>query len=130
MLDFMRAGGFGMWPVLVLGLATVTIAVRGVFQPAHASTRRLLSLSAATIFAMGMAAAADFGAVMSKVPSNPKWANRPDLHLIVMTGLGEAITPLILGCLLLALAWLAAAFAGSAHGNRDGAVLRPVAVKR
>ena len=120
MLDFMRAGGFGMWPVLALGIATIAVAVRGVFQPAHASTRRLLSLSLATLFATGMAAASDLAAVMSKVPAHPTWSKSDELPLIVMMGLGESMAPVILGMLLLSLAWLAASFAGS--GRKGGNV--------
>ncbi len=119
MMDFMRAGGFGMWPVLALGSAAIAIAVRGVFKPAYSSTRRLLSMSLATSFAMGMAVASDIAAVMSKVPANPEWAKSADLPLVVMIGLGESMAPAVLGCLLLALAWLAASFAGA--GQRSDA---------
>lgn len=113
MWDFMRAGGIGMWPVLLLGGAAVAVAVRGVFRPAFASTRRLLTLTMATLFATGMATASDIGAVMSKVPANPEWAHSKDLPLIVMIGIGESMTPVILSCMLLTLAWVTAAFAGT-----------------
>lgn len=126
MLDFMRAGGFGMWPVLVLGCAAIAVATRNAMHSPGASLRRLLAISIATVFAMGMAAASDLAAVMSKVPNHPEWAQSPNLHLVVMVGLGESMSPLIFGCLLLTLAWLVAAVSPESTGGRDTAALRQV----
>jgi hypothetical protein len=47
---------------------------------------------------------------MSKVPANPEWAKGPDLPLVVMIGIGESLTPAILGFSVLAIAWLVGAF--------------------
>ena len=55
------------------------------------------------------AMAGALGAVFTKVPSTPAWAESPDLPLIVMPGLGEALRAPVLGFSLLSLAWLVAA---------------------
>jgi len=49
-------------------------------------------------------------AVFYKVPQNPDWAQSDDLPLIVMTGLGEALSPACTGFLLLSVSWLLVAF--------------------
>ncbi len=46
------------------------------------------------------------------VPEHPQWANDPKVGLIVLQGLGESLAPLVLGCGLLAAAWLLAAVGG------------------
>ena len=40
------------------------------------------------------------------MPNNDEWAHSPDMPLIVMYGLGEAVTPAVLGFTALSLAWM------------------------
>ncbi|MBI5509912.1 MAG: hypothetical protein HY903_14245 [Deltaproteobacteria bacterium] len=119
MLEFLAAGGFTMIPVLGFGL--LTLALAGVFA-ARPSERRygtVRALSAATLFATGSATAACFAAVMSKVPRTDAWAHSPDMPLLVMTGIGEALTPAIMGLALLTLTWLAVALGWRRLGAGD-----------
>jgi hypothetical protein len=108
MMDFMRAGGFGMWLVLVLGLATLVNSVVFAVRPGDERMALVRAVSTATLYATLLGITSGIGAVMHKVPHNPEWAHSPDLQLIVMTGLGEALSNAVLGFALLALSWMAA----------------------
>lgn len=109
MMDFMRAGGFGMWVVLALGLATLVTAVLFARKPDERRMSMIRGLNKATVYSVLTAMATDIGAVMFKVPANPEWAHSPDVHLIVMTGIGESLTPAMLGGAFLTLTWLVTA---------------------
>jgi len=106
MMDFMRAGGFSMWVVLLFGMITLVLAGLFVWRPSHRRVAVLRGLTVATCFAVLSGLSANVAAVMFKVPSRPEWAHSPDIHLIVMTGIGESLTVAILGFTILALAWL------------------------
>lgn len=101
----MRAGGVPMWIVLLFGLVTLGAAVYLAWKPTASKVAFVRSMTAATGFAVLSGMAAAVGAVMTRVPANPEWAASPDLHLIVMTGLGESMSAPILGCAMLAVAW-------------------------
>ena len=108
MLEFLRAGGVGMVFVLLLGAGTLLTSAMFARRPDERGMALLRSLTVATVFAILTAVASNVTAVMFKVPSHPVWSKSPDLHLIVMTGLGEALTPAILGGAFLTLTWLVA----------------------
>lgn len=109
MMEFMRAGGVPMWVVLVCGLAALVVGVLFAVRPDERKAAVLRALSNSTLFSILSGVTSCFAAVMSKVPANPVWARSPDRPLIVMTGLGEAMAPAILGFSLLSLVWLLAA---------------------
>jgi len=106
MVQFLKAGGFPI--LIVLAFSLVVLVVSGHFA-LRAQPRRLgiiKALTWATAFSIVGGVISNFMAVMWKVPANEEWAHSPDLHLIVMTGLGEAVTPAVLGFTALSLAWL------------------------
>ena len=109
MIDFFRAGGFSMVFVLLFGLLALAAAVRFALWPDVRLSDMLRALTVATLFSVGSGLFSDIAAVCTKVPRNPDWAKGPDLPLIVMTGIGESMAPGVLGCSLLAIAWLIAA---------------------
>lgn len=109
MLEFVKAGGVPGLFVLLMGFATLGTAVWFMAKPADRHIGMIRSLSVATVFVVLAAIAADLAAVFTKVPANPEWAHSPDLALIVMTGIGEALAPAVSGFALLALSWLATA---------------------
>ena len=91
-----------MW--FVLGLAAGSLMAAAVFV-ARADLRKLAlgrSLTWATLLAVASGLCANFAAVMSYAAQN----ERPDLHLVVMQGLAEAVTPGILGLTMLSISWL------------------------
>lgn len=106
MLEVFRDGGFPMWFILVFGLVALGAAVRFAVRPRPEAMAPIRALTTATLFSIGSGTAAALAAVGKKVPANPEWAHSPDLHLIVMTGIGESMAPAILGCSLLSLVWL------------------------
>jgi len=106
MVEFIRAGGFPILVVLGLGLGLLVSAAIFIRRPHVRRLGVIRALSAAVAFATLSAVAVNFMAVMRKVPANPEWAHSPDLPLIVMTGLGEAVTPAILGFTILSIAWM------------------------
>lgn len=109
MVEFMRAGGFGMWLVLLLGSATLVTGVLFARRPDERRMAVIRALTVATVFSTFTALASNVATVMYTVPQHPEWSKSADLHLIVMTGLGESLTPVILGTALLTLTWLVAA---------------------
>lgn len=109
MMEFMRAGGFSIWIVLIFGLITLGVAGLFLWRPNNRRLAVIRGLSVATCFAVLSGLSANLAAVGFKVPQNPEWAKSPDIHLIVMTGIGESLTVAILGFTILALAWLMAA---------------------
>lgn len=111
MLEFIRVGGVSMLFILALGGAALVVAGLHARRPTIRRADIVRALTAATVFATLTGVCGGFAAVMHKVPSNPEWAHSPDLHLIVMTGLGEATANAILGFALLTLAWLLMAIA-------------------
>ena len=109
MLEFFLAGGATMFPILVFGALAIAAAVGFARKPDERRFAMVRALSLTTVFGTLAGFAACLGAVMSKIPANPEWAHSPDLNLIIMTGLGEATAPPIMGFALLALAWLVVA---------------------
>ena len=102
---FLRAGGVPMIAVIFFSGAAFINACRFAWSLNDQLVAHARALILAGTFAICAAVAADLAAVMVNVPNNPKWAHSPDLPVIVMQGIGEALTPAILGCTLLALSW-------------------------
>lgn len=109
MREFMQAGGYAMWMVLLFGLVGLGTSARFAWRPREGSVAVLRALSQAVLYASLSGMAAGFAAVASHVPANPEWAHSPDLALIVMAGIGESLANGILGFTILALMWLLSA---------------------
>jgi hypothetical protein len=106
MSDFFRAGGFPMWFVLVFGLIALGAAAAFARRPDPRRVDAIKALTWATLFSVGAGIVADIAAVGSKVPQNPEWANSPKIHLVIMEGISESMSPGILGFALLSLTWM------------------------
>ena len=109
MMEFFAAGGWPMIVVLLFGALTLVGAGAFFHKPEERHIGMIRGLSVATVFSVLCGVCADLATVFTKVPSTPEWAQSPDLPLIVMQGLGESLTPAILGFSLLSLAWLVTA---------------------
>ncbi len=109
MIEFLRAGGVGMVAVLVVGLITLVVAVVFARRPDERRMAMVRALTTASIFSVCTAVSSNLATVMVHVPQNPKFAGSPDFGGIVMIGIGESLTPAILGCAFLTVTWIAAA---------------------
>jgi hypothetical protein len=98
-----------MWVVLLFGLITLVASGLFAFRPDERKIGFIRAMSAATLFSVLSGVSSDLAAVMHKVPQHPEWSKSPELHLIVMTGIGESLAPAVLGFTLLSLVWMVAA---------------------
>lgn len=103
MMQLMRNGGMPMWFILLFGLVALVSAALFARRPVLDKVRFIASMGLATLFSVGAGTAAALAAVCSHVTSNPEWAKSPDLHLILLEGVGEALAPAVLGFTLLSL---------------------------
>jgi len=110
MFNFIRAGGFAMLPILVLGIATLIVAGSCAFRPSERKLGLIRPLSVALVFMSLAGTCAGIAATMKYVTRLPQLAESPKLPLIVMTGIGESISSLILGLGILSVVWILAAF--------------------
>ncbi len=106
MVEFMRAGGFGIWIVLLFGVVLLIGSARFAWKPNDGRVGFLRGMSTTTLFSIGTAVSTNFATVMWSVAGKDEWGKSPDMPLIVMTGIAESITPAILGFAFLTLAWL------------------------
>jgi len=103
MLDLFRAGGFPMWAILAFGLFDLALGARFAFRPERRLLPVIVALGFAVLFSVFAGTAADFATVAIQVPHRPEWAESPKVHLIILEGFGESMSPSILGFSLLSL---------------------------
>jgi hypothetical protein len=108
MMEFFRAGGFGMWLVLVLGAATLATAIMFARKPDERRMSMIRALSWATLFSISTAVASNLATVFYKVPQMTEVVESGQLLNVTMIGIGESLTPAILGSAFLTLVWLVA----------------------
>ncbi len=118
MIEFMRAGGVGMLFVLLTGLGVLATAAYFAVQPKDHLLSMVRGLSVAVVFFTLASVAANLATVFYTVPNNEELAKSADLPLIIMIGIGESLTPAVLGFGLLALSWVAAAVGLRRQGPR------------
>ena len=106
MVEFMRAGGAGIWIVFFFGGLCLTAAARFAIRLEPSRLRVANALTWATSFAILSAVIGNLAMVLWRVSQHPKLSKSEYLPLIVMTGAAEALTPAILGFATLGVAWL------------------------
>lgn len=104
MLTFFQAGGFPMFFVLGLGLAALIAAARFMRAPDPRKSGTVVALTVAAAFATLCALASDIAAVGKNVAQKDDWG--ADLPRVVLMGLSESMSPVILGGTLLCVTWL------------------------
>jgi predicted benzoate:H+ symporter BenE len=109
MIEFLRAGGFGMVIVLVVGLATLGTAVLFARRPDERRMAMLRALTLASLFSTLTAVASNMATVFYKVPQHPEWSKAGELGKTVLIGMGESLTPAILCGAFLTISWVVAA---------------------
>lgn len=102
MVEFMKAGGWSMWFVLLLGLGSLLAAALFVARRDLGKLALVRALSLATVFAVASGLCANVAAVMTFAPEVPEG----ELVKAVMHGLAESLAPGILGFTMLSISWL------------------------
>lgn len=95
-MEFIRMGGFPMIAILVFGAVAIVQAARFAWAPGPGRVPYQVALGAAILFAGLGGAAVDLMTVALRVPQVEAWANDPQVGLIVLTGFGESMAPLVL----------------------------------
>lgn len=118
--NFIMAGGWSMIVVILFGGITLVSAI---LFAARADARKLALVRAmtwATLFASLGGMLSNFRTVMTKAPNIPEWATSAELRtVILMEGLGEAVTTGIMAFSLISLAWLVVAVGTRRLQDRD-----------
>jgi hypothetical protein len=91
MMDFFKEGGFGMWPILVLGVILLVVAVRFAVRPDRQQLGFLGALAAAVVVATIHATWTDLGAVFGYF-ADAHHADAPVTRAL-MEGLKESTRP-------------------------------------
>lgn len=103
MVEFMRAGGWSMWIVLLFGLGAMVAAGVFVFRRDLGKLALVRALTLATVFAIATGLCANLAAVMTHAAGGEIPA---PVHVIVMQGLAESLAPGVLGFTMLSISWL------------------------
>jgi hypothetical protein len=122
--DFMKQGGWGMWPVLVLGLVAVAAAVGSGLRPRRLSLRFVGLLWLTLAAAITHAVITDVAAVCRAV-SDPDWRGNPEVVRMLFAGLKESSRPAALGGIFLTLVPLIAAIGVYRQSAGDAAAGQP-----
>ena len=106
MIEFFQAGGFPMWIILLLGLGALVSAGTFAFKPDERKVGFIRGLSTAMVFSVLSGVASDLATVCHAVATKPELSKSGELHLIVMMGIAESLTPAIMGFTMLSLVWM------------------------
>jgi hypothetical protein len=98
-----------MFFVLATGLAALAGAVAFVRDGDARRVDGLRAWTRAALASIAGGTAADLAAIGVHVPAHPEWTAGGRFAEVVLTGLGESMSPAILGFTLLSLAWALAA---------------------
>lgn len=123
MLQLFQAGGFPMWFLLIFGLLAIVGAVLFARRPDQNTLGAVKALSVAVLASIGAGTASDFAAVGYNVPEH--FADEPNVHLIVLTGFAESMSPAIMGFAILSVVWLIVAVGHRRSRQAEGP--KPVA---
>lgn len=97
-MEFFRMGGFPMLVIVVFGLLGVVNAARFAWAPGPGRVAYQVAIGVSVLFAGVGGVAIDLIAVAVQVPQHPEWIADAGLPLVLLQGLGEALTPLVLAC--------------------------------
>jgi hypothetical protein len=101
-VEFMREGGWGMWPVLLLGLVTTASSVRYMARPERACVPFIAALWVALLATVAHATVSDVAAVFQYF-EDPARAPDGQVTRLLLNGLKESTRPAVLGGIFLTL---------------------------
>jgi hypothetical protein len=108
MVEFMRAGGYPIWIVLALAIPMLYLGVRFAIAVDARRLAMLRGLTWAQVFAVTSGVAANVMAVMYNIGRSEEHLESPLRPLFI--GLGESLTPAVLGLSILAVTWILISF--------------------
>ena len=103
MANLILEGGFPVFFLLAFGLAAMAFAVRFATAPSQRVFRTTLALSAATLLTSINGIFAAFSAVGHQAPAYLKHHPESSLSEVILLGIGESMSPGILGFTILSL---------------------------
>ena len=106
--EFMREGGWGMYPILLLGIVTLASATRYAIRPERLCLRFLAVLWVTLLVAVVHATVTDVAAVFRYL-EDPARAPDGQMARLLVAGLKESSRPAALGGIFLTLVPLLAA---------------------
>ena len=118
-MEWFAAGGWSMWFLMVFGALCLFAAAGFARRPDPAQLPRIAALSRAVGWSTLVGVATDFAAVGYHIPAQPEWAHSPDMPLLVLQGLAESMSPVVLGGAVLSVTSLLIA-AGHARLHAQG----------
>ena len=107
-VEFMREGGWGMWPVLLIGLVSLAAAIRYAVRPERLHFRFAAALWLTLLVAVAHASLTDVAAVLGYF-DDPGRATDSQIPRLIIMGLKESTRPAALGGIFLTLVPLLAA---------------------
>ena len=113
-MDWFVAGGWSMWFLVVVGGVCLLNAGAFTRRPDPTRLPRIEGLARAVGWSTLVGVASDLAAVGTKIPSRPEWAHSPDVHLLVLEGFAESMSPAVLGGAILSVTALLVA---AGHGR-------------
>lgn|SRR5690349_14367760 len=108
MVHFIRAGGYPIWIVMALSLPMLYLAVRFAISIDARRLAMLRGLTWAQLFAVGSGVASNVLAVFWHIGRDDEAIKDPLQPLFI--GLGEALTPAVLGLSILTVVWILISF--------------------
>lgn len=103
MVELIREGGFPVFFLLAFGLIAMAFAVRFAAAPSQRGFRTTMALCAATLLTSINGIFAAFSAVGHQAPEYLKRHPENSLAEVVLLGIGESMSPGILGFTMLSL---------------------------
>jgi hypothetical protein len=103
-----QEGGWWMFFVLAFGLITVAAALDFAWRPSEPRLAAVRAFSRTTVFSSLAALSLNLATVAHAV-ARPSVASSPNMHAILLEGIGESLTPTTLGLSLVSFAWLVVA---------------------
>jgi uncharacterized membrane protein YhaH (DUF805 family) len=103
---FLIAGGWSTWMVLLLGGICLVCAVRFAWRPDGQRLPIVRALTWATVFAILAGLASNLIAVLSRVSSDEPPPGAGPRHQMLLAGVAESLTTVLLGFTVLALTWM------------------------
>ena len=119
MIEFFKDGGFGMWPILFMGLASLVAAGIFAWKPDPKKLGFIGAMALATLFATVGATLTDVGTVCHAVANDERIAEK-DRPLVFLQGMRESTRPGVFGTTVLSVVALLVA-AGMSRRPREAA---------